>query len=142
MSQLSVLSITHRWLLCVYYLIQSTHVSLFFFSTWKKETFINCLLILSNERWHWISLDTITAWCFSFTNRNRLIQNPEKKTNGTIRLTCTEECCNESVTLYENKIKFMRGIHSHHERILSFHIGEMVHEFQQAATTDLRTSLP
>jgi hypothetical protein len=141
MAQLSVLSITHRWLLCVYYLIRSIKVSAFFFSTWKKETFINFYLILSNERWHWISLDSITTWWSSFTNRNGLIQN-QKKTNTTIRRTCTEERCNASVTLYENKVKFVRGIHCHQERNLPFYIGEMVHEFQQVATIDLRTSLP
>ena len=36
----------------------------------------------------------------------------------------------------------MRGVHRHRERILPFHIGKMVHEFQETATTDLRTSLP
>ena len=35
----------------------------------------------------------------------------------------------------------MRGIHRHQERVLPFHIGEMVHEFRQTATTDLKTPL-
>jgi len=66
----------------------------------------------------------------------------KKNKNGTIRLTCTDERCNASVTMYEDKIKCMRGIHRHQERILPYHIGEMVHEFRQVATTDLRTPLP
>jgi hypothetical protein len=66
----------------------------------------------------------------------------KKNKNGTIRLTCTDERCNASVTMYEDKIKYMRGIHRHQERILPYHIGEMVHEFRQVATKDLRTPLP
>jgi len=66
----------------------------------------------------------------------------KKNKNGTIRLTCTDERCNASVTMYEDKIKCMRGIHRHQERILPYHIGEMVHEFRQVATKDLRTPLP
>ena len=62
--------------------------------------------------------------------------------NGTIRLTCTDERCNASVTMYENKIKCMRGTHRHQERVLPYHIGEVVNEFRQVATTDLRTPLP
>ncbi len=70
------------------------------------------------------------------------IEYKKKNKNGTIRLTCTDERCNASVTMYEDKIKCMRGIHRHQERILPYHIGEMVHEFRQVATTDLRTPLP
>ena len=66
----------------------------------------------------------------------------KKNKDGTVRLTCTDERCNASVTMNENKIKFMRGIHRHQERVLPFHIGEMVHEFRQTATTDLKTPLP
>jgi 5-hydroxyisourate hydrolase-like protein (transthyretin family) len=66
----------------------------------------------------------------------------KKNKNGTIRFTCTDERCNASVTLHENKIKFMRGIHRHQERVLPFHVGEMVHEFRQTAVNDLRTPLP
>ncbi len=51
----------------------------------------------------------------------------KKNKNGTIRLTCTDERCNASVTMYEDKIKCMRGIHRHQERILPYHVGEMVH---------------
>ena len=36
----------------------------------------------------------------------------------------------------------MRGIHHHEERVLPFRIGEMVHEFQQEAVSDIRTPLP
>ena len=66
----------------------------------------------------------------------------KKNKNGTIRLTCTDERCNASVTMLENKIQYIRGKHRHDERILPYHIGEMVHEFQQAATANLRTPLP
>ena len=62
--------------------------------------------------------------------------------NGSIRFICTDERCNASVTLLENKIKFMRGIHHYEEHVLPFHIGEMVHEFQQEAVSYIRTPLP
>jgi len=62
--------------------------------------------------------------------------------NGTIRLTCTDERCDASVTMYANKIQCMRGIHRHQERILPCHVGKIVHEFQQEATINLRTPSP
>ena len=62
--------------------------------------------------------------------------------NGSIRFTCTDERCNASVTLLENKIKFIREVHRLGERILPFHIGAAVHEFQQIAVSDIKTPLP
>ena len=59
--------------------------------------------------------------------------------NGSIRSTCTDERCNASVILLENKIKFIRGVHRLGERILPFHIGAAVHEFQQTAVSDIKT---
>ena len=66
----------------------------------------------------------------------------KKNKNGSVRLTCTDERCNASVTLIENKIIFIRGTHQHEERLLPFHIGEAVNEFQQAVTSDIKTPLP
>ena len=62
--------------------------------------------------------------------------------NGSIRFTYTGERCNASVTLLENKIKFIREVHRHGERILPFHIGAAVHEFQQTVVSDIKTPLP
>ncbi|CAF4223064.1 unnamed protein product, partial [Rotaria sordida] len=36
----------------------------------------------------------------------------------------------------------LKVIHQHEERVLPFHIGEIVNEFQQAAISDIRTPLP
>ena len=49
---------------------------------------------------------------------------------------------NASVALLENKIKFIRGVYRHGERILPFHIGAAVHEFQQTSVSDIKTPLP
>ena len=65
-----------------------------------------------------------------------------KNKTGTIRLMCTGERCTTSVILHENKMKSMRGIHRHQERVLPFHVGKMVHEFLQTAVNDFRTPLP
>lgn len=59
-----------------------------------------------------------------------------------MRLTCTDERCNASVTFIENKIKFIRGTHQHEERLLPFHIGEAVNKFQEAVTSDIKPLLP
>ncbi|CAF3137818.1 unnamed protein product [Rotaria sp. Silwood2] len=66
----------------------------------------------------------------------------KRNKNGSIRFTCTDERCNASVTLLENKIQFIRGIHRHEERVLPFHIGATVYEFRQAAVSDIKTPLP
>jgi hypothetical protein len=44
--------------------------------------------------------------------------------------------------MIENKIKFIRGIHRREERMLPFHIEEVVHEFRQAAVSEIRKPLP
>ena len=41
----------------------------------------------------------------------------------------------------ENEIKCMRGIHHHHERVLPFHIGEVVHKLEQAVVSDIKTPI-
>ncbi|CAF4331429.1 unnamed protein product, partial [Rotaria sp. Silwood2] len=66
----------------------------------------------------------------------------KRNNNGSIRFTCTDERCNASVTLFNDKIKFMRGNHRHEERVRPFHIVQMVHEFQQEAISDIKTPLP
>jgi hypothetical protein len=62
--------------------------------------------------------------------------------NGSVRFTCTNERCNATVTFLENKIQAVRGVHRHEERILPFHIGEIVNEFRQAVVADIKTPLP
>ena len=66
----------------------------------------------------------------------------KKNLNGSIRFTCTNERCNASITVFDDKIKCIRSIHRHHERVLPFHVGGIVNEFQQAAISDIRTPLP
>ncbi|CAF3348916.1 unnamed protein product [Rotaria sp. Silwood2] len=66
----------------------------------------------------------------------------KKNINGSIRYTCTNERCNASLTIFENKIQIMRGTHKHGQRLLPFHIGEIVNEFRQAIVSDIRTPLP
>jgi len=66
----------------------------------------------------------------------------KKNTNGSVRYTCTDERCNASLTIFENKIQAMRGTHKHDQRLLPFHIGEIVNEFRQIAVSDIRTPLP
>ena len=66
----------------------------------------------------------------------------KKNKNGSVSFTCTDERCNASVTLIENKIEFIRGTYQHEERLLSFHVGESVNEFQQAVASDIKTPLP
>ncbi|CAF1278896.1 unnamed protein product [Rotaria sordida] len=53
-----------------------------------------------------------------------------------------DERCNASVTLLNDKIKFIRGTHRHGERVPPFHILQVVHEFRQKAVSDIRTPLP
>ncbi|CAF3900866.1 unnamed protein product [Rotaria sordida] len=66
----------------------------------------------------------------------------KRNNNGSIRFTCTDERCNASVTLLNDKIKFIRGTHRHGERVPPFHILQVVHEFRQKAVSDIRTPLP
>jgi hypothetical protein len=95
-------------------------------------------------------MDTHTEFYWTKTQRNApaiqigtdLYRIQKQNKNGSIRFTCTDERCNASVTMIENKIKFIRGIHRHEERMLPFHIGEVVHEFRQAAVSEIRTPLP
>ncbi|CAF1376506.1 unnamed protein product [Rotaria sp. Silwood1] len=61
----------------------------------------------------------------------------KRNKNGSIRFTCTNERCNASVTLLENKIKFMRGIHRHEERILPFHIGATIYRFEYGTAAEM-----
>jgi 5-hydroxyisourate hydrolase-like protein (transthyretin family) len=92
-----------------------------------------------NIEFHWTQTQRGAPALQIDTNLYR-IQKANK--NGTIRLTCTDERCNASVTMFQNEIKFMRGIHRHDERVLPFHIGEVVNEFQQAAVSDIKTPIP
>jgi hypothetical protein len=62
--------------------------------------------------------------------------------NGTTRLTCTSERCNASITMQDEKVLAIRGLHNHNERQLPFHVGETVNELRQAAAADIRTPLP
>lgn len=62
--------------------------------------------------------------------------------NGTIRLTCTSERCNASITMHDDEVLAIRGVHDHNDRQLPFHIGEVINELQEKATTDIRTPLP
>jgi hypothetical protein len=62
--------------------------------------------------------------------------------NGSIRYTCTNERCNASLTIFENNIQAMRGTHKHQQRLLPYHVGEVVNEFRQAVVADIGTPLP
>ena len=62
--------------------------------------------------------------------------------NGTTRLKCTSERCSASITMQDDKVLAIRGLHNHKERQLSFHIGELVKELQKTAAADIRTPIP
>ena len=66
----------------------------------------------------------------------------KKNKNGSIRLICTDERFYAYVAMYDNKIKFMRGIHRHEERVLTFHVEEMVCMNSDKAVNDLRAPFP
>ncbi|CAF5065119.1 unnamed protein product, partial [Rotaria sp. Silwood1] len=66
----------------------------------------------------------------------------KRNNNGSIRFTCTDKRFNASVTLLDDKIKFMRGTYRHEERLPPFHILQVVHEFRQKTVSDIRTPLP
>ena len=62
--------------------------------------------------------------------------------DGTVRWICTNERCNASLTLRNNKIIRIVNQHCHGDRLLLFHVGEAVNEFKKAVVNDLLTPIP
>ena len=71
-----------------------------------------------------------------------LYRMQKKNKNGTVRWICTHERCNASFTMNNEQILEKRGVHSHSERNLPFHIGEEVKKFYAEAEIDLKTPVP
>ncbi|CAF5003677.1 unnamed protein product [Rotaria sp. Silwood1] len=57
----------------------------------------------------------------------------KRNNNGSIRFTCTDERCNASATLFNDKIKFIRGTHRHGKRLPPFQILQVRRQYGTAA---------